>query len=403
MHEAPEIHRPQPPTKPGCDRAKSSHQTQRRRGKIPDVTVVVARDSFDTLFAALARRGYECVGPTVRDGAIVYDRLRSPEDLPRGWTDEQAPGHYRLHRRNDEALFGYVVGPHSWKKFVFPPERRLWQLRRGDQGFERVDEPSAPPRYAFLGVRACELAALGIQDRVFAGGEYAEPHYRDTRAAALVIAVECTESAATCFCDSMNTGPGVDAGFDLALTEVLGDEHVFVARAGSDRGAEILAELPTRAATAAELDAARAGVENAADQQQRRIDPEALPELMAASYESPRWEQIAERCLSCANCTLACPTCFCSDVEDVSDLTGEHAERWRRWDSCFNPGFSYLYGGEVRKTTASRYRQWLTHKLGSWVAQFGSSGCVGCGRCITWCPVGIDLIEEVAQLRGAQS
>ncbi len=96
-----------------------------------------------------------------------------------------------------------------------------------------------------------------------------------------------------------------------------------------------------------------------------------------------------------------CPTCFCTDTEDVTDLTGDHAERWRRWDSCFSLDFSFVHGGTIRSSTRSRYRQWLTHKLGTWWAQFGESGCVGCGRCIAWCPVGIDLTEEVAALETA--
>lgn len=95
---------------------------------------------------------------------------------------------------------------------------------------------------------------------------------------------------------------------------------------------------------------------------------------------------------------MVCPTCFCTGVEDVTALAGDVTERVRKWDSCFTADFSYQHGGVVRESTKSRYRQWLTHKLSSWVDQFGSSGCVGCGRCITWCPTGIDLTAEVAAI-----
>ena len=108
---------------------------------------------------------------------------------------------------------------------------------------------------------------------------------------------------------------------------------------------------------------------------------------------------MAERCLTCGNCTLVCPTCFCTNVEDVGDLTGDHAERWRVWDTCFSVDYSYIHGGSVRPSGRARYRQWLTHKLATWHDQFDSSGCVGCGRCITWCPVGIDITQEVAAIR----
>jgi ferredoxin len=132
----------------------------------------------------------------------------------------------------------------------------------------------------------------------------------------------------------------------------------------------------------------------------RSLDTADLPGLLARNLEHPRWEEVAKRCLSCGNCTLVCPTCFCSDVSDVSDVSGT-VERQRRWASCFDLDHSYLHGGPVRLTTASRYRQWLTHKLSTWWDQFDESGCVGCGRCLTWCPVGIDLTEEAAAIRAA--
>jgi Fe-S-cluster-containing hydrogenase component 2 len=135
----------------------------------------------------------------------------------------------------------------------------------------------------------------------------------------------------------------------------------------------------------------------------RKIDTVGIKELLYSNYEHPRWDQVAARCLSCANCTMVCPTCFCTTVEDVTDLSGEHAERWRKWDSCFTANFSYIHGGNIRATVKSRYRQWMTHKLATWIDQFGESGCVGCGRCITWCPVAIDLTEEVRAIRESEA
>lgn len=358
-------------------------------------------EDLDRLLALLADDGYTCIGPTLRDSAIVYDVIASSADLPRGWTDEQAPGHYRLRRRADQALFGYNVGPQAWKRQLFPPRERVWQMSRDGEAF--VPTPTletSAVNHAFIGVRACELAAIGVQDRVFGGGDYRDDAYLARRAGAFIVAVNCVEAGGTCFCADLDSGPAVADGHDLALTEVVGDNtHRFLAVAGSARGAALLARLACAPATADLERQAAAGIERAHASMGRRLDRTDLPALLARSLDSPHWETLATRCLACANCTAVCPTCFCSSFEDSADLDGAVATRWRQWDSCFNPGFSYLHGGEVRRGTAARYRQWLTHKLGTWHAQFGSSGCVGCGRCITWCPVGIDLTAEVARLR----
>jgi ferredoxin len=363
----------------------------------------IERQTLDALFRSLARRGYETVGPAVRDGAIVYEPIGSAAELPEGWTDEQEGGRYRLKRRADRALFGYVVGPQSWKKLLFPSQLRLWRLRRTDGGYEAEAEPAEAPRYALVGVRSCEIAALRVQDRVFLGGPVKDPVYAARRENLFVVAVQCGQAGGTCFCVSMGTGPRADQGFDLALTEVIEPaRHGFVVETGSERGREVLNELEHRDVTADERAAASAATERAAGQMGRQLDTRDLPRRLRAQPEHPRWEEVAKRCLTCANCTLVCPTCFCHTVEDQTDLTGEHAERWRKWDSCFSQEFSYLHGGSVRVSARSRYRQWLTHKLSTWVDQFGELGCVGCGRCITWCPVGIDLTEEARAIAGGE-
>jgi len=354
----------------------------------------------EALIAGLAARGYTVVGPTVQDRAIVLDEIDSAAELPAGWTDVQEGGTYRLARRDDDALFGHNAGPNSWKSFLFPSELRIWKARQSADGLTVTEDGTPPPRYAFIGVRSCDLHAIAVQDRVFLDGGYVDEDYRRRREGAFVVAVNCAQAAATCFCVSMETGPRATAGFDLALTEVLEDgDHRFVVEVGTERGAEVLAELPHREAEAAELRAAERAIENAAAGQTRAIETDGIKELLYRNRESPRWDDVADRCLTCGNCTMVCPTCFCHTVEDVTDLAGEEAERTRLWDSCFTLDHSYIHGGSVHASTKARYRQWMTHKLATWIDQFGTSGCVGCGRCIAWCPVAIDITEEAAAIR----
>jgi sulfhydrogenase subunit beta (sulfur reductase) len=365
-------------------------------------SIVIAPQGLDALVDAIRRRGYRVLGPSVRDGAIVHDELESAADLPIGWTDRQEAGSYRLERREDEARFGYAVGPHSWKKYLFPPRIRMWSASRNGNGAPRVEEePLDETPLAFIGVRACELHAIEIQDRVFVGGRYVDRDYAARRDGAFLVAVNCFEPGGTCFCTSMGTGPEVQSGHDLALTELLDGEHRFLVAAGSDRGAEVLAELEGRPPREDDFTAAASSLELAEQRMGRTMETFDLRDLLARNLEHPRWDDVANRCLTCGNCTLACPTCFCSTVEDTTDLTGAEAERWRVWDTCFSVDYSYIHGGSIRPSGRSRYRQWMTHKLGTWHDQFGSSGCVGCGRCITWCPVGIDITEEVAAIRAS--
>jgi len=201
----------------------------------------------------------------------------------------------------------------------------------------------------------------------------------------------------------MNTGPKATSGFDLALTEVLRERHhYFLVEVGTELGSDVLREIPHTTAEESERAAAEDVVVRTAQQMGRNMDTVDIKDLLYRNYEHPRWDNVAARCLTCANCTMVCPTCFCTTLEDVTDLKGEHAERWQKWDSCFTMDFSYIHGGSIRSTAKARYRQWMTHKLATWIDQFGSSGCVGCGRCITWCPVGIDITEEVAAIRGTR-
>jgi hypothetical protein len=216
-------------------------------------------EGLQALLDALRRRSYRVIGPTVRDAAIVYDDIASVADLPQGWTDEQDGGRYRLVRRNDGALFGYAVGPHSWKKFLHPPAQRLWSAARSDESMTMTPEPLPAERFAFVGVRACDLNAIAIQDRVLTGGALTDSRYRARRQGAFIVALNCGVAGGTCFCVSMQSGPKAQGGYDLALTEIAdGPAHRFVIEAGSDAGRAVLAELPHRPATGEDSAAADA-------------------------------------------------------------------------------------------------------------------------------------------------
>ena len=363
---------------------------------------IIDRADLQSLFDALEAFDYQNIGPTVRDGAIVYEPVRTVADLPIGWTDEQGPGTYRLVRRDDQAVFGFTVGPQAWKRYLHPPLVRLWHAKRDGTAVTFHQEKEESPRWAFIGVRSCELNAIAIQDRTFLEGPYRDPTYAARREGLFIVAVNCGQAGGTCFCHSMGTGPRARRGFDLALTEVLKeDQHYFLVEVGSERGAAVLDVVPHRPAGIAEQDAAEAVVANAVARMGRAMRTDGIKELLYGNYDHPRWNEVAERCLSCGNCTMVCPTCFCTTVEDVTDLTGDQAEHRRVWDSCFTTDFSYIHGGSVRKSVKSRYRQWMTHKLATWYDQFDTSGCVGCGRCIAWCPVGIDITEEVGAIRAS--
>lgn len=350
---------------------------------------------------ALTQSGRRVLGPTVRDEAIVYSDISGIEDLPVGWTDRQEPGRYAIERRDDDAYFGFAVGPQSWKQFLHPPVETLWTASRGENSSVTISAP--PPsdeRLAFIGVRACEIRAIAIQDRVYCEGRHPDPGYVARRRGVFIVAVNCGQASGTCFCVSMKAGPKVETGFDISLTELIGNaDHRFLVEIGSEAGAELMATVPHEIATAEQRKAADAIVERTSGQMGRALDTSGIKELLQDNPEHPRWDDAAARCLTCGNCTMVCPTCFCSTVEDHGDLMNQTAERVRKWDSCFTMDFSFIHGGSVRSSARARYRQWLTHKLAHWIDQFGTSGCVGCGRCISWCPVGIDLTEEVAAIR----
>lgn len=357
----------------------------------------MVHDQLQSLINELQAAGYRCVGPQVRDGAVVYHTLEDCSQLPKGITERQSPGHYELTNTNSQRYFSWANGPQAIKPYVFAPKETLWHTRKENGQLQFEDLTSDPESIAIIGVRACDLAALFIQDKHFLHEEKKDPYYLARRQKLFLVAVNCTHPAETCFCASTADGPRASYGYDIVLSEL---DDGFLVHGRSDKGLELIRKLPTILATEEQIHAADAEIEQAAQQQIRGLPSQNLKDALFANLEHQQWEDVAKRCLSCGNCTSVCPTCFCHAEDDVPALDGKSSEYFRQWDSCFTQGHSYIHGMTIRATTAQRYRQWLTHKLGSWHDQYGRSGCVGCGRCITWCPVGIDITEEVKAICG---
>jgi len=362
-----------------------------------EATVALPKEELDDLFNILQQAGYKTIGPKVKDNSIAYEEIGEAADLPRGYSSQQDSASYQLSYQANGEYFGFTPGAHSWKQFFFPPRTQLFALNGTQDGWKVKVNPPEDYSLALIGVRPCELAAIEVQDRVFLREDWQDPAYRRMRESAFILAVECLHPGSTCFCTAMGCGPNLEKGFDLGFTEL---EDVFIVKIGSEAGRTILSNLKWRPASAFWIASAQREIAQSVQQIKRSLpDVDQVPQILKNHLEASHWDDVANRCMSCANCTMVCPTCFCWDVHDVNDLSGENVVRERIWDSCFNPEYSHVFGGNLRPTTRSRYRQWLTHKLSSWKDQFGVLGCVGCGRCITWCPAGIDITAEVAALR----
>jgi len=363
-----------------------------------ETALFLPHESLPKLFSALKDQGYLCVAPMVRGENIVYGPLDDATKLPWGYSDVQAPGKYTLTKtNNNKQAFAWSNGPSSIKPFLFKQQEVLWRVKKDENGRLCFQPQTETVAQALIGVRPCDIAAMGVQDKVFLEDDYVDVRYQSRRSSLFTVVVNCRYSSANCFCVAAGYGPKAEHGYDVAMTEL---DEGFVVNAGSDNGLDLLQRLKLAKASQTQIDLSVDGILQAKKAQKREIpSPQHLRNGLLAEQYHARWDQIEDRCTSCGACTQVCPTCFCHKEMDFPSLEGDGAEHLREWDSCFSEKHGYVHGKVLRENKKSRYRQWLSHKFVHWQNQFSViSGCVGCGRCITWCPVGIDVTEELREL-----
>ncbi len=353
------------------------------------------REHFQQLIEVLTSQGYDCIGPTVQDNNLVYREIHNIDQLPRGIEDHQSPGRYSLSQQDHPRYFAWANGAQAIKPFSFKPHETLWKCQRDSQGnlqFEAQIPDSKP--LAIIGVRACDLAALQLQRDHFLHQQYSDPWFRRHTRHLFLVAVHCSHPSSNCFCHATGDGPVATQDCDIAMHEL---DDGFLITASSAKGETILNRLPLQITTASMQQQAQQQIQSAINKQQKSL-PANIKNNLQQNLDHPHWKKIGERCLSCGNCTAVCPTCFCHQEHEQLTLDENSSSHYREWSSCFTHSHGYLAGYQFRPATWQRYRQWLTHKFAGWHDQYKRSGCVGCGRCISWCPAGIDVTEELENL-----
>ncbi len=344
---------------------------------------------------------YRVVGPKIENSVVILSEIEF-SDIPSGYRDQQGKGTYRISKSDNSNVFSFSNGPDSFKRFLQPPSAEIFSLQKGRKGFQVRHSTYSERPIAFLGIRACDISAMKLYDRIFLEGDVKDRNYQRLRNGSLIIALNCIYPGDNCFCSSMGTGPEVKDGFDISVTELI---DFFLIESKTLKGEKALEGLPLEGVENNDIQEKNSRIQNCRMTMKKSIRAQELPSVIYRNLEHPRWAEIAKKDLECGNCTQVCPTCFCNsnyDYIEISSISKKHLEfsgaRMRIWDSCFSKNFARVHGGNFRPSRRARYRQWMSHKLAYTFEQFGLTGCVGCGRCITWCPAGIDITEELEAL-----
>ena len=285
----------------------------------------------------------------------------------------------------------------SPRKFVYPPLQSIDQ-RSLDEIKGRV----------VLGIHACDMHAISILDRTFLGG-HKDAYYFQLREKTVTIVFNCNKACKKKypnytlkgFCASMGTGPflKIKEGYDIEVTEI--GKQLYLLEPNSKKAKDLIGKNKEFKSALKKDLLQKSKMERAALKTfTKELDTKGLPKLLADNLNHLIYRETADsKCLGCTNCTMVCPTCFCYNIEDSTLYDLKTSKRERYWDSCQEINFAKVHDGNFRETREARLRQFVTHKLSNWMEQYDCLGCVGCGRCMTWCPTNIDLTDMAKEVQ----
>ncbi len=284
------------------------------------------------------------------------------------------------------------------RQFIYPSRQTLFNIDRKTGRHETITPKEAKRRMIFA-IHPCDMHAISVLDRTFLEG-FKDAYYKERREQTLTVVLNCNEACESGFCESMGTGPFLQLadGFDVVLTSKLND---YLVEFGSEEGKRIFENVDSTRSTTSQDFTEKEEIEaRARGSFEKKIETGGLPELLMQNLDHPVYKRTAEsRCLGCTNCTMVCPTCYCYNIEDTTSYDLQTTKRSRYWDSCQELNFARVHEGNFRSSRKARLRQFVTHKLSTWVEQYGCFGCIGCGRCMTWCPTKIDLTEIAKEIQ----
>jgi len=342
-------------------------------------------EDLGKLIEVLKAYGYVTYGYKVSRGAVIFDELRNLEDMPLKYRDVQGPGSYRLIEGN-----GVRHSFASPKEVIHPARQELFNV---DSNGGVSYPPIESKKIALVGIKSCDLASIKVMDRILSNDD----SYNARRKEALTIVEECINPGDTCFCGSLGTGPYVSEDFDLAYARI-DDDHVLF-KYGSRVGLNLVKRLGLKPASE-ELVNTYSSLMSEAKEKTSPLKfglSDIENSMLKSMSDVDLWKKLSEKCVGCANCNLVCPTCFCTEFLDDLKLDNS-ASRVRFWVGCLSYVYGLVAGTHFRPELYMRYRHFVLHKFLFYRKQIGLVGCVGCGRCITWCPVGIDLRKTVSEV-----
>ena len=281
------------------------------------------------------------------------------------------------------------------KSLFYPQTETLYRYNVGETD---MGAPGGADEFIVMGIRPCDARSLAIVDKLF-NWDPADPYYNERREKATLFGFACLEPCANCFCTSVGGGPASTEGLDALVTD-LGDSYLIqVLTEKGDKVCKAAGDLLTKSADS-DVQAATKIHNDAAGKIARGIESKDIPEKLPKLMENEVWKNVSDPCLGCGICTFLCPTCHCFDIQD--EIEGMEGRRCRMWDSCMFKEYSvHTSGHNPRPTRRERTRNRINHKYSYYVDKFGVIACVGCGRCINLCPVNIDILNILSQVKEA--